>query len=263
MRSSVFIQAISSRTLVFTILSALFLLNDVKADDQTMPSNTTLKTRKPFRIGGGISGEYTTLSAELKQDFTPYGEANFNRSHHMQRNLQIAPFIELGSFIGDKWYVGHITSWHYSDTKDSSRFFLRGFYSVVGEFKLKSYVSSLLKIGYKPWETMMLYGVMGPSYAWWSHKTKQLFRDDPVGSFDVSRGSLGLSFGAGTEFPLAQNIAVSVDYIHTLYRSTKVRQTIGIGDHDALLGAVIRFKEVSKTIRPSHGVLSLKLSYFF
>lgn len=263
MKASVFSQAISSRALVFSILSALFLLNDIKADGQTMPSKSTLKGRSPFRIGGGISAEYATLSAELKQDFTPYGEANFNQSHHMKRNLQIAPFIEIGSFIGDKWYVGHITSWHYSDTKDSSRFFLRGFYSVVGEFKLKSYISSLFKVGYKPWETMMVYGVMGPSYAWWSHKTKQLRRDDPVGSFDVSKNSWGFSLGAGAEFPLGESIAISVDYIHTLYGSTKVRQIIGIGDSDAILGDITRYKEVSKTIRPSHGVLSLKLSYFF
>jgi len=130
----------------------------------------------------------------------------------MQRNLQIAPFIEFGSFVDDKWYLGLITSWHYSDTKDTSRFFLRGRYSVVGEFKLKSYISSLVKIGYKPWDTMMFYGVIGPSYARWSHKTKQLFDDNPVGSFDVNKDSLGFSFGAGAEFPIAQNIAVSVNF---------------------------------------------------
>lgn len=263
MRRSIFSQFILSKTFVFMFLSALSLPEVIRAETNEMPSKPALQNGKNFRIGGGVSGEYTTLSAQLKQDFTPYGQANFNQSHHMQRNLQIAPFIEFGSFVGEQWYFGLITSWHYSDTKDRSHFFLRGRYSVVGEFKLKSYVSSLMKIGYKPWDTMMVYGVLGPSYAWWNHKTIQLFDGNPVGSFNVSKASLGFSFGAGAEFPLADNMAVSVDYIHTIYRRAKARQVIDIMDQDFLGNIVVRSKEVSKAIQPSHGVLSLKISYFF
>ena len=263
MKFSILVKFFSQKTVFFMVLSALFLATGDGAEGQEQSSKTPLEEGKFFRIGGGVSGEYTTLSARLKQDFTPYGQANFNHSHHMQRNLQIAPFIEFGAFIGRQWYLGLITSWHYSDTKDSSHFFLRGRYSVVGEFKLKSYVSSLVKIGYWPWDTMMFYGVMGPAYARWSHKTKQLFDGNPVGSFDVSKGSLGFSFGGGAEFPVTQNMAVSVDYIHTLYRSTKSRQVINISDQDFLGAIVVRSREVAKTVQPSHGVLSLKIAYFF
>tara|TARA_R110002095_G_scaffold141007_1_gene122376 strand:- start:571 stop:1278 length:708 start_codon:yes stop_codon:yes gene_type:complete len=235
----------------------------VSRADQGSRDNSSSKEIKNFRIGGGLSAEYITLSAQLKQDFTPYGLANFNQSHHMKHNVQLAPFVEFGSFVDERFYLGLVTSWHYSNTKDNSRFYLRGRYSMVTEFKLKSYFSSLLKLGYKVQNNMMLYGVVGPSYAQWSHKTAQYFNETFDGSFDVNKRSAGFAFGGGAEFSMTKNIALSVDYIHTLYRSTKANQVINIKDQDFMGNIIVRSKEVTKTIKPSHGVLSLKLSYFF
>lgn len=263
MITRIFNRPFSKNPLFSIPLIMLFCFNGVsyakEAENANPPAKETKGEMKSFRIGGGISGEYITLSAQVKQDFTAHTPTHFNQSDHMKRNFQVAPFIEFGSYIGNNFYLGLITSWHYSNTKDKSRFSFRGNYSLATEFNLKSYLASLIKMGFKLQDNMMLYGVVGPSYAKWTHKTKQYLNSNIVDSFDVNKSSLGVAFGGGAEFSMSQNTALSIDYIYTRYRSTKACQVISFRDG----GGPLRSKEVSKTIQPSYGVLSLKLSYFF
>ncbi len=243
------------------IFTALLVTTSVL--NPAMAKETQAKVSSPFRIGFGLAAEYMSLSGGLKEELGgTLGAENYGNSSHATKTFNVAPVFEIGGFIKDKMYLGMVGSWHYSNMTHKSRSYLDRQYYFTHELEMTSYTTIFFKSGYKITKDVMAYGLIGPSYARWKHNSTQYQQNNVVDTFNKKKDSWGIAFGGGVEFDITNSSALSVDYTHTIYRRQKATKTISYQDRVGML-LVTRTGPMTKSVQPSHGVLSLKYTYFF
>ena len=228
-----------------------------------MAKHKDLNSSPPTRMGFGVSAEYMSFSSGFKEHFGgTLGAGNYGNSSHAAKTINVAPVIEIGGLINNTFYLGVLTSWHYSNVHHKSRSYLDRQYYFTHELKMTSYTTALLKAGYKVTKGVMAYSLVGPSFAKWRHTSIQYQKDRIVDRFDMKKNSWGISLGGGVEFDVTNASSLSVDYTHTIYRRQRAVKTVSYQDRVGL-ALMTRTGPLTKSIQPSHGVLSLKYTYFF
>ena len=233
-----------------------------------------------YRIGGGLAGEYASIDADVinRPDVVFPGDGDFSsNTHHSCRKFQMSPNAEFGAFLYDKYYLGFSLSKHYTHAQSSLRVPMTTLYYFKHKFRLESYVDAFLKFGYKPMSNLMFFGLVGPSFADWSHKTKVFYYDKGLDDDLSSTKNLkksktnvkttGLGFGGGMEYWVTKNATVSFQYALHLHPTKNIRydseytqlslNDIGHGD------LVDRNSSVKKNVRLTYSTIGLRFSYFF
>jgi opacity protein-like surface antigen len=213
------------------------------------------------RVGFGLSGEYINAGANLKVDprgRLPQGIAS--SQSHLEKSFQIAPCIELGSLLADNYYLGLHASWRFSGIANKSKTPTTLLVYFLHEFKLNYYTDILLKAGYKLTPRTMLYGLIGPTFAKWSHTTDFYDGDNVLlnRSIRIDKKSLGLGVGFGFEY-LKEKYAFSFDYVHHFHKSVSQDQNMTIRNGVGQL----RSGNLIKKVQPSYGVLAARFTIFF
>ena len=98
----------------------------------------------------------------------------------------MAPSLEIGVTLEKDYYFGMLISWHYMDTKKNSRAPLKDRYSLSHEFHIDYYLDVLAKPGYKMTPNFMIYGLIGPSIARWSHDTRQFLKNNQIDTLKIN-----------------------------------------------------------------------------
>lgn len=215
-----------------------------------------------WRIGFGIAGEYLYLEAKMKDDFSPFGKIFQSDRSQTKKKFQVAPSIEVGATFANDFYLGIFFSWRYSDAKTKSRAPLKNLTHFFHEFKMNYYFDILAKPGYKLTPNTMVYGLIGPSIARWSHITDQFQQQTMNDRFKITRTSVGFSFGGGLEHVIKENWALSIDYIYHIHKFTSKKQKMTFFDNTGE-GLFPRTGVVSKEIQPSYSTIGARVSYFF
>lgn len=259
------------RKILFGLFSFFFSLSYASATTwnnlQLFKWPTCNIPQNEWRFGLGIGVEYLNLDANVKEKF-PFGDIYFGDKDQIQKHVQFSPSLEIGKTIFNDYYIGVIASWHYSDSKKKSRSPLRNAAYFRNTFKMSYYTSILAKPGYKMTPKTMIYALIGPSLAKWSHTTDQLeynFRRNQEikkDSFKVSGTSVGMSIGGGLEQIICTGLALSINYTHTIYKSRRGKKNMSYLDN-------ARFEPktyegiATKTIKPSSDSIVVRLAYFF
>jgi opacity protein-like surface antigen len=231
-------------------------------------SSTASSPFNQTRIGFGIAGEYINAGASLKvkpvgdggDTLTDLPQAIASSQSHLGRALQIALCVELGGMIANDYYLGLHTSWRFSGITNKSTTPIRSSQIFSHEFKVDHYIDILLKPGYKINPCTMIYGLVGPTIAKWSHTTDQIngVGNRLVDKFNINRKSVGLGLGLGFEYLFRKKYALSFDYTHHFHRSVVQTQKINLLD-----GGPPRSGNLTKRIQPSYGVLAARFTIFF
>ena len=160
------------------------------------------------RIGVGGALEYMTAEASLK--IKPSGSLGniSSNQNHIGKKLQFAPCLEFGMTIGNDYYLGLHVSWRHSGATNTSRSPIssRPLYHFLHRFRVNSYFDVLAKPGYKLTPQIMVYGLIGPSVANWSHTTEQFLVNGAtdvttlIDQHKTTRNSIGLGIVAGVEY---------------------------------------------------------------
>ena len=216
------------------------------------------------RVGLGIAGEYANVEADLKVE-SPIRLGNISSSQqHTYKKLQVSPGVELGVTLMNDYYLGFVASCHYSNAKTTSISPIRGAYHFSHQFRLKSYTDVFVKLGYRLTPRMMIYGVVGPSIANWSHTTEQFSVNGLtqvsklIDTFQIKAKTVGLGLGCGFEYLIQDKYALSFEYASYSHRSKTASQLISYRD----VGRD-RSGNLVKTVKPSYSTFSVRLTYFF
>lgn len=216
------------------------------------------------RIGCGLAVEYLTLEAKQKDNYLPFGSNLHGDRMQTRKHIQIAPSIELGAIILNDYYLALFASWRHVGAKTKSRAPLKGLTHLYHEFKINHYVDILAKPGYKLTPKTMIYGLIGPSIANWTHTTDQFNRvtiDDPEvlkDRFKISNTSTGLGLGLGLEYIVQDQYAFSIDYIYHLHKAVSKEKNMTLMDN--IGGPVARNGNVSKKVMPSYTTIAVRLT---
>jgi len=221
-------------------------------------------------VGLGIAAEYTDLQAKQKDDFAPLGTVEFSNREQTTKHFQVAPSLEIGRTLLEDFYVGLLFSWHLVNTDTGNqRSSFRTNYSLNHKFRLLHYFDILLKIGYFITPSTLIYALVGPSIARWSHTTMQNVEFggnafQPIDDiFRMTRTSVGLGLGLGIAYAATQNWIISLDYIHHFYKAATASQIMSVTEN---IGGMIVPRPpgtVSKKISPSHATIALRVTYNF
>jgi opacity protein-like surface antigen len=218
------------------------------------------------RIGYGLGIGYLNAEAKLKDDFRAVdgGLADFKQT---KKVVQLAPSLEVGLACFDNYYLGILANWNYIGAKTTSRASLVGNYYLTHQFKMKFSVNVLSKIGYKLSPCTMIYGLIGPSFLKWSHKTDQFYRprfmNNLVDTFNISNTSSGLSLGLGIEYFMFDHVALNVDYSHNYYKSKSLSKTMSVIVYQRFpLPNTTQSGIVSKQVKPSYDSIMIRLLLF-
>lgn len=221
-----------------------------------------------WRYGIGLALEYLNAEAKEKDDFSALGLVNLIDRKQTQKVIQVAPSLEVGVTYSNQFYVGVLASWRYCDAHTKSRAPMFNINYFIHQFKLNSYANLLAKLGYQFPQRTMIYGLIGPSIAKWSHTTNQYRAISlpagtsvQVNSFKLSKTTVGLAFGFGVEQSLNDHLALHVDYVHGFLKDKSANQQLTIFVPTTSTG--MRTGTVSKKVRPSYDSIALCLSYFF
>ena len=147
-------------------------------------------------------------------------------------------------------------------------------YNFEHKFNLKSYIDAFVKIGYKPMSNLMFFGLIGPSLANWSHKTRLYYynKSPSVNSTkDINNAeshikTTGLGFGGGIEYWATKNATVSFQYAMHIHRTKNIHYD---SKYDLLeitsggIEPVNRNTDVQKSVRLTYSTIGLRFSYFF
>lgn len=218
------------------------------------------------RIGLGLAGEYINAVANLKiqpqEDSTSTLDFTESNQSQVAKKIQVAPSIELGTTIAQKYYVGLLLSWHYSKAKNTSRSSIKGPNYFSNEFMLNHYADVLIKTGYKFTSRVMAYGLIGPSIAHWTHTSYQFdtFKN-LVDKFKIAKSTLGLAIGLGFEYLIEKNYALSFNYTHHFHRAASKNQFMSFDDPDGPFG--IATGNMNRKVQPSYGVIAIRFTKFF
>lgn len=216
-----------------------------------------------WRLGIGLGGEYVNLEGNLTDDVSLSSNGFADDRKQTQKVIRIAPSLEGGlTFLSD-YYFGLLAGWTYTDAQTKSREPFRTSIYFIQKFKMPWKAQLLVKMGYKVTPKTLVYGLIGPSIAKWSHMTQLFDSANPqTTSIKMSKKSVGLGLGFGLEYCFLQNIAFSIDYSHYFYKYTLNRQNFSFIDH--INGRDFsRTGLVSKKVRPSYDSIALRLTYFF
>jgi hypothetical protein len=224
---------------------------------------TSFSSSDGARVGVGIAGEYANVEANLKIR-SPTRLGNISSSQQQTcKKLQLSPSLELGTPILNNYYLGFIVSWHYSNANTTSTSPIRGAYHFSHQFKLKSYIDAFLKPGYRLTSRMMIYGVIGPSIANWSHTTEQFSVNGStqvtrlIDTFKIRGQTVGLGFGCGFEYLIQDKYALSFECTSHIHRSKTASQTLSYKDGRDRSGDLV------KIVQPSYSTFAVRLTYFF
>ena len=212
------------------------------------------------RVGFGLAGEYINGGANLKVE--PTGRlppAIASSQSHLGKGLQIAPCVELGATIASNYYLGLNINWRFSCIENKSKTPATFLYYFLNEFKINQYTSILLKTGYKFSPHTMIYGLVGPTVAKWSHTT-DLFDANSVSlnRLRIDRKSLGIGIGLGFEYLFKEKYALSFDYTHHFHKAVSQAQNMTMRN---IVGP--RSGDLIIRVRPSYGVLAVRFTVFF
>lgn len=215
------------------------------------------------RMGIGIAGEYAKIEADLKVR-SPVSLGTFSSSQQQAcKKVQVAPSFELGSTFINNYYLGFLLGWHYSNANTSSISPVRGAYYFSHRFNFKSYIDVFIKPGYKLTSKTMIYGLIGPSIANWSHTTDMFSFDETtqitryIDKFRMERKTVGLGLGFGFEYLIKKKYALSAEYASYFHRSHTASKRINYTYLAPRTGDLI------KIVQPSYSTFSIRLTYFF
>lgn len=242
--------------------------------------NTVMPSGRPitYRIGVGFAGEYASIDVDVKNKpdvlFPEDGDFSTN-VHHSCRKFQISPSIELGTFLHDTYYLGFSLSKSYTNARSSMKVPMTNNYNFEHTFNFQNYVNAFFKVGYKPTSNIMFFGLFGPSFANWSHKTKVFYYNKAYSvdstadlkNFESHIKTTGLGLGAGVEYRVSKNAIVSFQYGMHLHRTKTINYDYTydqlIIEDDGFPNYAERNGGVQKKVRLSHSSIGLKFSYFF
>lgn len=217
------------------------------------------------RIGLGLAGEYINAGANLKvkpenPSATNLPSAIASNQSHLGRAFQIAPCIEFGVIIAREYYLGLHASWRVVNISNKSVTPIRGSQFFSHEFKTDQYIDVLFKPGYKLTPCAMIYGLVGPTSAKWSHITDEINErgNRLIDRFRTDRKSVGIGLGLGFEYLFKEKYAFSFDYTHHFHRSVSQTQNITILD-----GGAPRSGNINKKVHPSYGTFAVRFTVFF
>ena len=229
-----------------------------------------------YRVGVGIAGEYASIHAHLKNrpldDDNDLSDAFATDTHHACHKFQISPGFELGMFAAKRYYLGFVLNKHYTSVSSAMKISVGNNFSFDHELKLKSYTNLFLKFGYKIVPNIMCYGLVGPSFANWSHKSKTYLHDSVKNSKQVfalsemNNKTTGLGLGGGIECSANDNYAVSLEYNFNIHKAKYLSYKSFYNQPDATYGAVsydATPADVQKSVRLSYSTIGLRFSYFF
>lgn len=227
-----------------------------------------------FRAGVGASAEYVTVNADVKTVMSGVDDIK-QSSVYLQncRKSQWSPNFEFGATVFQKYYLGFLISKHYTNAKNTSMVGYDGASrSFEHDFSLKSYTDLFLKLGYKPVNNVMLYGLFGYSFANWSHNTQSVLNYEAKGKkviYDSNRMNLktkGYGFGVGIGYLISKKYSLDFVYaahMHRAKQSDKFRAEIIIPDPSAPPYFERLPLDVQKSVRLSYSTIGLRFSYFF
>lgn len=248
------------KKILFLILA--FNLN-IHADT---PDKSSHSTPANIHIGIGLGVENQNIEAHLKiNPSIKLGRNLTSTTQHSYKKNQIFPYLEFGKVIYDDFYIALTASFHYYEAQNTSRISLPRAYFFLHQFKLKSYTDILVKAGYKPTQHLLIYGLLGPSFATWSHTTQLkntlgLSSDEKlVDTFDMKQKTVGLGIGCGVDFFIKNKYALSFEYVchkhrnksknfHMTYNNT-IDQTRSAG--------------LVKTVQPYYSTFAIRFTYYF
>ena len=217
------------------------------------------------RVGFGLGLEYHSTEAKLENGFSEFlSELQSDRSQ-TKKIFQVAPVIEFGMAFGQEVYIGIMMSWRYLSAKTKSRAPLVGMSHFIHEFKIDHYADIFVKPGYKLSPNLMLYGLIGPSIAKWSHNTDQFRQGNKIDNFKINKTTVGLGLGFGMEYLMRKNYAFSIDCAYHMHGTHKQQNSMtffhavrvnGIVTHEPFTGTM------SKKVDLSYSTVAMRLSYF-
>lgn len=224
------------------------------------------------RIGVGIAGEYANINNNLKIRSPEKLGSISSTQQETCKKFQIAPSFELGTTIMNDYYLGFVVSWRRSGANTGSSISpIRGGYHFSHEFKLKSYIDTFIKPGYKLSPQTMVYGVVGPSIASWSHTTQQFSVPTTnipklLDTFEMKEKTIGLGLGCGFEYLVKNKYALSFEYVSHTHRSKSASHTISYIERIPRSPTpIVRVKsgDLVKIVQPSYSTFAIRLTYFF
>jgi hypothetical protein len=264
---------------IFLLFCSVFIFNSafVYGKDTVSPSSNFVT----YRVGASIAGEYTSIDGHLKNrpassvDDGNLARENFaSDAHHICRKAQISPGFEFGTFIAQHYYLGFVLSHHFTNASNPMKTSIGNSFHFEHQLKLKSYTSLFLKFGFKMMPNVMFYGLVGPSFANWSHNSKTIYLDSTNGakkvlaSSEMNKKTIGFGIGGGIEYLKNEKYAINMDYTLNMHKAE------GSGYHSSYnkpiedpVWDVIVFKtlpaNVQKSVRLSYSTIGLRFSYFF
>lgn len=254
------------------IVSCFFyesLSNEVKAIHLQQPQISSIFPQ--WRVGIGMAVEYASVESNLK--IMPIGSLGdiSSAQSHVAKKIQVAPCIEIGSFLIDNYYIGLVTSWRRSGAKDSSRSPIRGTYHFSHELRINNYIDLLVKPGVRHAPNLMFYGLIGPSIANWSHTTHEFLVpghtgiESSIGQFKKNKRSIGLGIGLGFEYAFKEQYTISVDYTSHFHKSISDSHHMSYEEqYISHLGPGKRERSglLARRIKPSYSTLALRFTVF-
>jgi len=232
-----------------------------------------------YRVGVGIAAEYASIDVRLKNMpiDSIHGELYTNQifasdAHHMRHKFQISPGFELGAFIAEQYYVGLAWNKHYAGASNRIKTSIGEGIYFDHQLKLRSYTDLFLKFGYKIIPKVLFYGLVGPSFANWSHDSTMCFcgelQNEVYHKSKMNNKTTGFGFGGGIEYAINEKYSINMEYtinIHKMvcknyqagYISNREDPVYGFYDPQ-LIDA-----RVQKSVRLSYSTIGLRFSYFF
>ena len=233
-----------------------------------------------YRVGVGIAGEYASINGHLKnRHLNPVDDGNFanknfaSDTHHTCHKFQISPGFELGAFIAQQYYLGLVGNKHFTNATRTMNTPIGSAVYFEHQLKLKSYTNLLLKFGYKVISKVMFYGLLGSSFANWSHNSKTIYQIPETSHKEIyalsemNKKTTGFAVGCGIEYLKNNKYAVSMEYTLNMHKAAHLRYQSGYNNPVPTFGSIIVYDatpaDVQKSVRLTYSTIGLRFSYFF
>jgi opacity protein-like surface antigen len=256
-------------TYYFLLAWSTLVVNVMAAQPQLSSQAAPSSFSNQWRVGFGLAVEYLNVEAKLKLQpdrglEDPFAGQNIgNQQSQTGKHFQIAPCLELGNTFGNNYYLGLIASWRHSGLKSGASSAIISLQHFEHEFKLNYYANILIKAGYKVSPKIMVYGLIGPSIANWTHNSNQLEdNQNIVDKFKINKTSVGLGLGVGVEFYAQKDYAFSIDYTHHLHSSVSKSHSMSYLVQ-VVGGQNLNSGELKKKIDLSYGTIAIRFTKFF
>lgn len=243
---------------LISIITCSSIYNSINANQLSSPSNTFFS-----RLGLGLACEYVNIEGDLKilapQSLGRIGSTQAQTA----KRVQPAISIEYGIFLEHDFYLGVLASWRPMEARNASRTPGPDTIYFLQEFHINQYLDILAKPGVKLAPHSMLYGLIGPSFASWSHTTTVNLAtrngsSSLLNAMKLDKKSIGLGLGFGIEHIFRKKYAISLDYCFHLHRATTKTKYITY-----TTGGVNYSGDLNKIVKPSYSTIALRFTYFF